>query len=284
MVKVTIEDLIRIAAEQFNDGEMLAARQSCLQVLAKNPSNREALYIFGAVNYSGLCNPFKEMLLRLKKINFNPVSLLDLNPLSVLDIGAYSGDWTRAFKEVFPQAKVLMVEAQAQKETELAKVKMDLPGTDYVIALLGQEERDSVPFYLMKTPSGSTGSSIYEEQTSFDREKQNLPMTTLDRLVQDRKEGPCIFIKLDIQGAELDVLDGAPQVLAGTEFVFMEVAVLEYNKGAPLFAETVERMAQKGFVVFDVFEQHRLFGNILFQIDVLFVREGSRFQPKGVLV
>lgn len=135
----------------------------------------------------------------------------------------------------------------------------------------------------MKTPYGSTGSSVYEEQTSFDREKQNLPMTTLDRLIQDRKEGPCIFIKLDIQGAELDVLDGAPQVLADAEFVFMEVGVLEYNKGAPLFSETVERMARKGFVVFDLFEQHRLAGKILFQIDVLFVREGSRFQPKGVL-
>ena len=215
------------------------------------------------------------MLLLLEKLSFNP--------LFVLDIGAYSGNWTRAFKKVFPQAKVLMVEAQALKDADLAKVKVDFPGTDYVIALLGQEERDSVPFYLMKTPYGSTGSSVYEEQTSFNREKQNLSMTTLDRLVQDRKEGPCNFIKLDIQGAELDVLDGAPQVLADAEFVFMEVGVLEYNKGAPLFAETVERMAQKGFVVFDLFEQHRLSGNILFQIDVLFVREGSRFQPKGVL-
>ena len=276
MAKVTIQDFIHRATEQFNNGDMLAARQTCLNALAKFPANREALYIFGSINYFGLSNPFKEMLLRLKKINFNP--------LSVLDIGAYSGDWTRAFKEVFPQAKVLMVEAQAQKEAELAKVKMDLPGTDYVIALLGQEERDSVPFFLMKTPFGSTGSSIYEEQTSFNREKQNLPMTTLDRLFQDRKEGQCIFIKLDIQGAELDVLDGAPQVLSGVEFVFMEVGVLEYNKGAPLFDETVKRMAQKGFVVFDVCEQHRLFNNILFQIDVLFIREGSQFKPKGVLV
>ena len=284
MAIVTIEDIIHLAIEQFNNGEMLAARQTCLKALAENPANHEALYLFGAINYSSLCEPFKEMLLRLKQINFNPVSRPGSNTCSVLDIGAYSGDWTRAFKEEFPQAKVLMVEAQAQKEAELAKVKKDLPGTDYVIALLGQEERDSVPFFLMKTPFGSTGSSIYEEQTSFNREKQNLPMTTLDRLVQDRKEGQCIFIKLDIQGAELDVLDGAPQVLSGVEFVFMEVGVLEYNKGAPLFDETVKRMAQKGFVVFDVCEQHRLFNNILFQIDVLFIREGSQFKPKGVLV
>jgi hypothetical protein len=135
----------------------------------------------------------------------------------------------------------------------------------------------------MKTTYGSTGSSIYEEQSSFDREEQNLPMTTLDRLVQDRNDGQCLFIKLDIHGAELDVLDGAAQVMSNVEFVFMEVGVLEYNKGAPLFAETVQRMAEKGFVVFDVCEHHRLSDIILFQIDVLFVREGSPFLPKGVL-
>ncbi|MDP6574394.1 MAG: FkbM family methyltransferase [Rhodospirillales bacterium] len=275
MAEVPIENIIRKAVDQFNDGDMLAARQSCLQALARNPNNSQALQIFGAVNYSGLRDPFREMLLLLEKIGFDPVL--------VLDIGAYSGAWTRAFKEIFPQAKVLMVEAQAPKEADLAKVKVDLPGTDYVIALLGREERDSVPFYLMKTPYGSTGSSVYEEQTSFDREKQDLPMTTLDRLTRDREEGPCGLLKLDVQGAELDVLDGAPRVLADVEFVFMEVGVVEYNKGAPLFAETVERMAKMGFVVFDLFEQHRLSGNVLFQIDVLFVREGSRFQPKGVL-
>ena len=40
----------------------------------------------------------------LKKINFNPSTLLD--------IGAYEGYWTLDLLEVFPSAKVLMVEAQ----------------------------------------------------------------------------------------------------------------------------------------------------------------------------
>jgi hypothetical protein len=115
MAEVPIENIIRKAKDQYNSGDMLAARQSCLQALAQNPGNPEALHLFGAVNYSGLRNPFREMLLLLKKIS--------LDPQFVLDIGAYSGDWTRAFREVFPQAKVLMVEAQAQKEADMAKVE-----------------------------------------------------------------------------------------------------------------------------------------------------------------
>ena len=72
MAEVPIENIIRKAKDQYNSGDMLAARQSCLQALAKNPGNPEALHLFGAVNYSGLRNPFREMLLLLKKISLDP--------------------------------------------------------------------------------------------------------------------------------------------------------------------------------------------------------------------
>ena len=35
MAEVTIENIIHKATDQFNNGDMLAARQSCLQALAK---------------------------------------------------------------------------------------------------------------------------------------------------------------------------------------------------------------------------------------------------------
>src|SRR5438477_8868503 len=48
------------------------------------------------------------------------------NPAVVLDIGAYVGDWTRSFKRIFPDAKVLMIEAQASKANALSRVKSEL--------------------------------------------------------------------------------------------------------------------------------------------------------------
>jgi 16S rRNA G527 N7-methylase RsmG len=55
----------------------------------------------------------------LKKKNFHPAT--------VLDIGAYEGYWTRDLLEVFPSARILMVEAQKNKAPFLEKIKQEYP-------------------------------------------------------------------------------------------------------------------------------------------------------------
>ena len=47
------------------------------------------------------------------------------------------------------------------------------------------------------------------------------------------------FIKLDVQGYELAVLDGGQRVLKSAEVVLMEVNLLEILEGAPLFHDVV---------------------------------------------
>lgn len=40
-------------------------------------------------------------------------------PETIVDVGAYQGDWTKMAKEVFPTAKILMVEPQESKKKYL---------------------------------------------------------------------------------------------------------------------------------------------------------------------
>ena len=94
----------------------------------------------------------------------------------------------------------------------------------------------------------------------------------------------CDLLKLDVQGAELRVLQGATRCLARAEAVLLELSVAgSYNLGAPSFAEHVAYLDTKGFSLFDVGEQHRMSGasltaeGLLFQLDLLFVRKGGRF-------
>ena len=62
-------------------------------------------------------------------------------------------------------------------------------------------------------------------------------------------EVPAIdFLKLDVQGAELDVLNGGDRVLADALVVHTEVEFVEMYKGQPLFAEVDQRLRRSGFV------------------------------------
>jgi len=56
------------------------------------------------------------------------------------------------------------------------------------------------------------------------------------------------FIKLDVQGAELDVMNGGGQVLEEAVVVHTEVEFVEMYKGQPLFAEIDQRLRKSGFV------------------------------------
>jgi FkbM family methyltransferase len=56
------------------------------------------------------------------------------------------------------------------------------------------------------------------------------------------------FLKLDVQGAELDVLNGGDRVLAEALVVHTEVEFVEMYKGQPLFAEVDQRLRKSGFV------------------------------------
>ena len=59
----------------------------------------------------------------------------------VLDIGAFEGVWTQNFKNIYPDADVLMIEANEEKEEILKKIG------SYKIALLGKENNKEVDYY-----------------------------------------------------------------------------------------------------------------------------------------
>jgi hypothetical protein len=87
------------------------------------------------------------------------------------------------------------------------------------------------------------------------------------------------MIKVDVQGAELDVLAGANLTLGGAELIVLEVSLFQFFQGAPLFCEVLAHMKSRGFVPYDVLGlQYRPIDGALSQIDVVFVKEHGRFR------
>ncbi len=86
-------------------------------------------------------------------------------------------------------------------------------------------------------------------------ETVRVPTRTLDSLnIYDNE--PIDFIKIDVQGSELDILNGASQTMNRTEYVSCEVALAQYNQGAPLIGEVVDKMRDYGFCIIDIVEYH----------------------------
>ena len=193
-------------------------------------------------------------------------------PGRIIDVGAYEGDWTRLVRGVFETSPVTMIEAQEGKKAALEAVCRELPGVTPVSALLGPTGGSQVPFYEMET-----GSSMRAENSNVARHEKLMTTQTLDEAAG--QNGEKLFIKIDVQGAELDVLSGGLKILERCDVVQLETALLPYNEGAPQIAEVFVQMEKWGFSPYDFAGFIRPNGIDLVQTDVIFVRTASALRP-----
>lgn len=195
-------------------------------------------------------------------------------PAGIIDVGAFEGNWTRLARRLFGPVPVLMVEAQPAKRPLLDAVVAELPDVHLALSPLSARSGEEITFYEM-----GTGSSFLPEQSNAARQERRLVTRTLDEVAAEALPGLApLFLKIDVQGAEQHVLAGGPATLARCEAVQLEVALLQYNQGAPLMPEIIATMQGYGFLPIEVSGFSRPGGHLV-QIDLLFARENSALRP-----
>lgn len=195
------------------------------------------------------------------------------NPKGILDIGAHVGTWTNMSLDVFPDARILMVEGNLDHANKLRHISDNFENVSFENELLSDTEKDVI--YYKKKNGGTSGNTLYRENTgAHDDEyiiKEKRRSTTLDKLLKNRAVD-FDFIKLDVQGSEIDILNGAKETIKSVRFLLLEVQFLEYNSNAPLAVLVIDFLNQLGFRMYDIFEIHYLPDGRLAEVDILFAR------------
>ena len=173
----------------------------------------------------------------------NLSSLKDFKPRSLLDIGAHHGSFTISFKKNITSAKSFFL-IEANKNCE--KVLKLLP-FEYEICLLSNLEEEK-KFYVNPKNNMCCGNSYYIENTkNFDKNKfRIIKSNTLDKLMENKKTSFDV-IKLDTQGSELLVLEGAPNLLNKIKYIKTEVADFDAYQNGCQFKDIDIFLADYGF-------------------------------------
>lgn len=177
--------------------------------------------------------------------------------INYLDVGA-RGDVSEPWSLFAPEAiKVIGFEPDPDECERLSAL---YPGRAYYPNALWSE-KSTRPFYLCEWPSTSSMYPPAEEANEQYRSTHwtgRVPAKTLsvDCMPLDdvlSKDDAPDFIKIDTQGAELEILRGAEQVLKdGSPLVLAETWCTEVYKGAPLTHDVMQYMFSLGYQVFDV--------------------------------
>ena len=198
-------------------------------------------------------------------------------PATIIDVGAAYGDFARTSAAVFPDAGFVLIEPLEEFAPNLEELCQTLPSAEFLRVAAGAEAglRD------INVHPDLVGSSFHLEAEDSDVNgvPRPVPVDTVDAMIGNASAPPPYLIKVDVQGAELDVLDGAASILGRTDMVILEVSFFRFFEGAPQFHEVVAYMNARGFVAYDVFGlAHRPLDGALAQADVVFVPEGSSFR------
>lgn len=189
-----------------------------------------------------------------------------------VDGGAARGAWAREFKSVYPDAQILCIDPREDVQNALSALGDELPGIHVARALLGARPGEDVEFH----EHGEQSSMLGLGSGKPFGQSVKIKTTTLDDLILQMHLPWPDFIKLDLQGAELEALKGAVRCLSSAKAVLLETSFLPIMEASPLLADTVLFMKERGFLCYDIFALwHRPLDDAMAQGDFLFVPEQS---------
>ena len=182
------------------------------------------------------------------------------HPLVLADVGARGGlkaNWAQATRHL----RVIGFEPDPREYERLSRSAAGNDGRTVVLPIALHNHEGRLPLYVARD-RGLTSIlqpnrpfvDAFPDSARFDTtEVQELAVDTLDHQLERHGLNDVDFIKVDTQGSELFVLQGASQVL-GQHVVSVEVEVefASIYGGQPLFADVDRHMREHGFDLFDL--------------------------------
>lgn len=154
--------------------------------------------------------------------------------------GGYSGRIISFEPLVVAHAKLVVAAAGDEQWAVAERCALgDHEGTS-VLNIAGNSESSSL-LPMLEAHSDAAPASRYIDTGS-------VPLHRLDGLVlSDVAAAERPFLKLDVQGMEQSVLDGAPEILQRLIGAQVELDLIPLYEGAPLIEEVIASMRERGF-------------------------------------
>jgi FkbM family methyltransferase len=198
---------------------------------------------------------------------------LGLSPQHIVDIGAHRGGWTRDALKYFPDAHFTLVEPQEQLQQD-ARDLLAKPNIHWHTAGMG--DKSGTMLFTLHTRDDSCSFRYPSEEAQRLGFRQVLiPVHSLDDLLRDSPLPAPGIIKIDAEGQDLRVLDGARRFLGTTEVFFVEAAVAQ-REFENSIAAVFSKMDGLGYRLFDVSELNRTIrSRALWLTELVFVLRGG---------
>lgn len=209
----------------------------------------------------------------LKDFNFEPKH--------IVDVGANHGTWTREALRFFPDSQYTLVEPQYWMEESISDILKTNKNVKFYPFGAGETE-GSFQFTILDRDDSCSFKYTEEEAAAKGYKQLTLPVITLNNLLAENNLPTPDIIKIDAEGLDIQVLNGASNYFGKTEIFMVEAGIVNKSFDNSLL-KLINYMDAKGYRLFEITDLNRPYHpNVLWLVEVVFVLKGGKIDSQVI--
>ncbi len=209
----------------------------------------------------------KEFFEHLKKLQFNPAT--------ILDVGVAWG--TPDLVAAFPNAYFHLFEPLELYGNSINSMLKKHAGEWHKMALANRDGEETI--WVGHLPLHRAGASIFHVSQRQNADPVKIALKRMDDVLGNRELKTPLLLKIDAQGADIEVIKGGQKILEKCSVVIVETGMFPFKNVDNQLYKVVCHMASCGFALYDLLSPRpRPYDGALGQIDAVFVPENSPFR------
>jgi FkbM family methyltransferase len=197
----------------------------------------------------------------------------------VVDVGANRGQFALVARKVFPKATIQSFEPLAEPVQVFKRIFAHDPNTTIYPFAIGRTKMTST-IHITHADDSSSMLPITKTQSGMfagatEKEIRQVVVFPLSELINPTSIPFASLLKIDVQGYELDVLQGCEDILEKFSHLYIECSFIELYEGQALAHQIIAWLEDRSFILSSI---HNLFyskNGMAIQGDFLFSKRNN---------
>lgn len=192
----------------------------------------------------------------------------------IVDVGANRGQFALISRKIFPRAKIHSFEPLEEPAQIFKRIFGGDPYVTLHACAIGRE-KTTATIHVTKDDDSSSMLPITKMQSdmfpgSAEKETRQVMVYPLSQLIDPASIPLASLLKIDVQGYELDVLQGCEDILQRFSNLYIECSFIELYEGQALAHQIIAWLEQRNFILGGVYNMYYEKNGTAVQGDFLF--------------